>query len=235
VDHFAAATLSESLVGVVGELLDRHFILCAIVTDNAKNEIRAVGDLAKKTRLPIVRIPCLSHTLNLAVQDSFTAAFGRGVFLDDLRVLREALETRSEGDAFHGLLSICPTRWLCFGEFVAMVARKITLARDALRPGTAGSDVLQKYDFADLKECFDILNSLLTATENRRSCLDVVWPLVLEALGRLKGLQDAGAHRPQIHRGDPRSVHPHGRSGPAYLGLPGDPAGPGLVPQSATG
>jgi hypothetical protein len=167
VANFAAATIAESLVSVVGELLDRHFILCAIVTDNAGNEIRAVADLAESTRLPIVRILCLSPTLNLAVQDSFTAAFGRDVFLDDLRVLREALGTRSKGDPFYGLPSICPTRWLCCGEFVATVARKITLARDALRPGTAGKEILQKYNFADLKDCFDILNSLLTATEDR--------------------------------------------------------------------
>jgi hypothetical protein len=74
--NFTAAIICESLVDVVRELGDKHFFVCAIVTDNAANEISAVGELARTTKLPLVRIPCFSHTVNLAVQDFLTGAFG---------------------------------------------------------------------------------------------------------------------------------------------------------------
>jgi hypothetical protein len=191
-DDFRGATICESLADVVTELTDKHFILCAIVTDNAANEIHSVRELADRARLPIVRIPCLSHTLNLAVQDFFTALFGKNVFVDDLRELYSALPTRAQHDAFYGLDSICPTRWLCFGGFVEQIARKYGLACHMLAPESGAGRVLRKYQFAELSECFRIANCFMTATEGRGSFLDGAWSLALRALGGLKRLHDAG-------------------------------------------
>jgi hypothetical protein len=185
-DDFKAKTICDSLEKVVGELVDRHFILCSIVTDNAANEAAAVRELAERTQVPVVRIPCLSHTLNLAVQDCLTALVGKDVFVKDLRELYTALPTAFERDAFYGLESICPTRWLCFGKFVNTILRKSDLAIKAVDPKSPAGEVLRKYHFVQLDECFTVLNRLMTSSESRTSFLDGVWSRALGALSELK-------------------------------------------------
>jgi hypothetical protein len=93
-------TIAASLAEVVAELRAKDFIIAAIVTDNASNEIAAVKELASRTHLPLVRVPCISHTVNLAVHDFFTAVFGKGVFEDHMRELHNALPTHEQGDPF---------------------------------------------------------------------------------------------------------------------------------------
>jgi hypothetical protein len=180
--------MSDALIQVVDDLTDRGFILCAVVTDNAANEIATVRLLAEKIQRPIVRIPCLSHTLNLAVEDFFTAVFGKGVFIADLRDLSASLPTASEGDAFYGLESICPTRWLCFGGFVRTIVRKHDIAMSLVDPGSTAGRVLRKDNFLELDECFGVVNSFMTSTESRKSFLDGFWSAALQALRDLAGL-----------------------------------------------
>jgi regulator of replication initiation timing len=185
-------TIAQSLADVVKELTAKKFIICAVVTDNASNEIAAVRQLADQSKRPIVRIPCLSHTLNLAAQDFFTVVFGKDVFPGHLRLLYHALPTASEGDAFYGLDSICLSRWLSFGKFVHRLVTKRATAFERLAPGTAAGDILRAYEFDQLDACFEVVNGFMTATESQLSFLDGAFWLALQACYNLTVLHQKG-------------------------------------------
>jgi hypothetical protein len=62
--------MSDQLVAAVHALQRKRFVILAIVTDNATNEIAAVRELAHHAEIPLFRVACLTHTMNLAVQDA---------------------------------------------------------------------------------------------------------------------------------------------------------------------
>jgi hypothetical protein len=185
-------TIAQSLADVVAELTDKCFTICSVVTDNAANEVLAVRELAKNTQQPIVRIPCISHTINLAVQDFFKDIFGKDVFPGHLRVLYNALPTKSEGDAFYGLDSICASRWLSFGRFVERIVKNSNIAHSLLKRGTHPGDVLRLYFFPDLDACFRVVNSFMTITESEKTYLDSVFVLALDTIAKLSTLAARG-------------------------------------------
>jgi hypothetical protein len=108
-----ASTTGLAIASVVAEVIEelgkKGFSTVAIVTDNAANEVKAVRDLAETIQLPIFRIPCLSHTTNLAVHDFLQAAF-RTDFWKDMHKLLAVLPRHNETDKFHGLKTQTRTR-----------------------------------------------------------------------------------------------------------------------------
>jgi hypothetical protein len=184
--------ITAALATVVRELHLKRFVVCAAVTDNASNEILAVKNLPGVTGYPLVRVPCMSHTLNLAVHDFFTDVFGKNVFETDLQAFYEVLRRGSRGDHFRGLSSPCRTRWLSFG---ALVERIVAEYDDALRLFGDSSHIAQRfrgYNFPELDACFRVVNALMTWTESKHSFLDAVWSAALEALGKLAALHSHG-------------------------------------------
>jgi hypothetical protein len=180
-----ARTIAEALASVVTELSGKGFIVCAVVTDNAANEIAAVGLLPTLTHRPVIRVPCMSHTLNLAVHDFFTIVFGKDEFETDLHAICVALRSESRDGHFRYVSFPCPTRWLSYGQLVERImgdyANVLSLFSD---PGHACS-AFWKYNFPELHDCFHVVNGLMTWTESQHSFLNGVWFTTIEALGQL--------------------------------------------------
>jgi hypothetical protein len=191
-------TITAALATVVNELHHNGFIVCAAVTDNAANEIRAVNDLPGATSYPLVRIPCMSHTLNLAVHDFFTDVFGKDVFETDLQAFYDVLRKRSHGDHFRGWSSPCRTRWLSFGALVERIVAEYSHALSLFDDSSLISQRFRSYNFPELDACFRVVNGLMTWTEGQHSFLDAVWFAALEALGKLAALYSHG-NIPAIH------------------------------------
>jgi hypothetical protein len=191
-------TIARALADVVEELSRKRFLVCAAVTDNAANEISAVRELAGVTGRPIVRIPCVSHTVNLAVHDFFAAAFGNGAFEADMQALYNALPTRAQGSPFYGLSSVCPTRWLSYGVLVARIVARSDIAFVLLAGSGPAYQVLLRYHFPELDGCFRVVNGFMSWTEGQSSFLGEVLPAALQALDRLLGLHCEG-NRYAIH------------------------------------
>jgi hypothetical protein len=99
---------------------EKGFIVCSIVTDNARNEIAAVRSLSNDLRIPLFRVPCSCRTASLAVKDFleevFPAVGGRN-FFDRMTELLNLLPHQRQRDAFHGIPRPCPSRWVSLGEF----------------------------------------------------------------------------------------------------------------------
>jgi hypothetical protein len=120
-----ALTIAATLADTINDLTKRGFAVCPIVTDNASNEVAVLNrDLAisvqKRTAVVVFRTTCLSHTTNLAAAD-FLKWLGSNRpdqcdVWDDMTIIREALPHSTREAQFHGLRSLCRTRWLSRGS-----------------------------------------------------------------------------------------------------------------------
>jgi hypothetical protein len=87
-DDERAPTIVNSLIAIVATVAAQNYILTAICTHNASNEVSVFNEfdtswLPRQTTPPIIRIACVIHTANQALCDFWTES--EGAKLRDIR------------------------------------------------------------------------------------------------------------------------------------------------------
>jgi hypothetical protein len=126
-----SATIADALAETIRDLQNRGFRICSIITDNASNDCAALDpaiatSVQRRTGVAVIRTLCLSHTTNLTI-GGFLKSLGSARAIPcnvwkDMVTIRNRLSGWSRDYPFHSLPSLCPTRSLSMGEFVAIIA-----------------------------------------------------------------------------------------------------------------
>jgi hypothetical protein len=195
-----SATIEDALAETIRDVQNRGFTVCSIVTDNASNECAALDpaietSVQRRTGVIVIRTPCLSHTANLAVAD-FLKSLGSALAVPcrvwkDMVAIRNALYGWSRGHPFHSLPSLCPTRWLLMGRFVAEIALRYPDVSNSLEPmGDAeGFNALNKYKFAVLFACLQASNTFTQWTEGLQANLGPPLGKILKLFDRFAEME----------------------------------------------
>jgi hypothetical protein len=197
VHHQTGVEIATGLLEVVDNLHGKGFRVVAVVTDNASNEIAAIRELNTLAELQakdilVFRIPCLSHTADLALKDALKKLFpGRKVF-KDMTALRKALAKPLRGKT-KKIPNACATRWLSLGRLVSHFVRNRVQIEGALRTGMgAGAQqaeamrIWRLYDFKSLYPVLETLDAFIRWTENEHATMAQAWDQVIGVLQRLR-------------------------------------------------
>jgi hypothetical protein len=198
IENQQAVTIAGKLSQVILQLRDSGFTVCAIVTDNASNEVKGVqlltsGMFTEGQPIALFRIPCLSHTANLAIQDFIKACFPRTDFFADMRKIYSALPTKLRTDRFFGAPTLIETRWYCLRDFCTFISRRYHEIDEVLHPqlGQIPSPAhiaLRTYCFDQLAPCLHTLCGFIEWTELENATLSMAWRKIVEAFGLFNSL-----------------------------------------------
>jgi hypothetical protein len=193
-----AVTIDEALRQVIDDLQKRGFKVCGAVTDNARNEQAAIAafdtpfdstpDVAILARgVRLFRIPCLSHTANLAIGDFLKSRFkGRDVYADMTRI-RKAIPKLKRQVKLPKAPSACPTRWLSLGRFITyMVKNSDDIYQNLLASAAKERDpileLLNIYVFTNLNPVFAAVDRFVQWTEQEDASMSEAWDRILRTI-----------------------------------------------------
>jgi hypothetical protein len=120
-----APTIAGYVSPVIQKLTAKNLIVTAVCTDNASNEKAILNpdhdySLQAQTGLPLLRLPCLGHTVNLAMHDFFNASSPS--ILDGLHEVFRSLP-HFPGSEFHAMPRINEGRWFSVADLVYYLFR----------------------------------------------------------------------------------------------------------------
>jgi hypothetical protein len=184
-----AVIIEAAIRQVIADLTKRGLKVCAAVTDNARNEQAAIAGFDEPLSGPnlgrgvrIFRIPCLSHTANLAIGDFLKYMYrfkGRDVYADMTRI-RKAIPKLKRQVKLPKAPSACPTRWLSLGRFIACMVRNSddiyqNLLATAAKERDPILELLHIYAFTDLNPVFAAVDRFVQSTEQEDACVSEGW------------------------------------------------------------
>jgi hypothetical protein len=201
-----SADTADALAIVIRELVERGLTCCGVIIDHAANEKRALDartadSWQSRTRTCLIRVACLSHTLNLGIQDIIRQCVPGCDPIADRHTIIDALPKDKWGDEFYGMPTIVKTRRLCVGEITEDIAQRyprINQQMSRLSPPhgsllrAQAFEVFRRYNFESLSECCAVINDLIKWSDTEATRLYMVWPKVVETNKHLNQLADSG-------------------------------------------
>jgi hypothetical protein len=201
VPNQTALTTADVLTDTILALREQGFRICAIANDNASAEIKAVqrlldGETTKQQAFTLMRVPCLSHTVNLAVGDFLTRQYRGHKIWHELRALRSFICKRK---VCRDVPSLVETRWYCLCDFFGFVARHTDdITARISEADQRVADIFGKYDFDLISPCLEVVRALLKWTELAHAEYSNAWGIIRKAVEQLKDLHDSG----NVYAGD---------------------------------
>jgi hypothetical protein len=197
-----ADSIQACLRDIATDLRKRGFIVVAVVTDNARNEIKAVEDLSSKSfpGLPyapfVFRIPCLSHTLNLVLVDFAKTAFGKHNIYTDITYIRESLPLKAR----FKIPTPCATRWTSLNKFVRYLLMNYSQIVALINTHKQRSRIteamvrLGRYRWNELEPCLAIIDDFVNWASSQSKFMTGAWSRAIAAATQLQHLGDSGNH-----------------------------------------
>jgi hypothetical protein len=179
-------TISSRVAPVIQSLAQKNWVVTAVCTDNASNEkaiLNAEHDysLQELTGLPIVRLSCIAHTVNLALSDFLHNPLHK--ILDALQKVLQALP-RGARSQFTSVPRINETRWLSCREVVMYLVQhapeiEAYFQRAGLREMRWRLLMLK---LPDLAQILNIFSNLILRVEGNSNVYSDVFPAYADAL-----------------------------------------------------
>jgi hypothetical protein len=189
-------TIADILATKINELTVTFSLrVGAVVTDNAANEKAAlnpehVNCVQSRIGRPLVRVACMSHTINLMIKDLAKNRFpGRNLYKDLALIIRTFNDTRAASSA--KLTTLAETRWDSMQKVVYEIVNRHNYIQLALSGLEKAQQAFLCYDWFDLHQLLTQVHELVLWSENNETRLCDVWARLDKFWEKLRQLADS--------------------------------------------